>query len=136
MLASRLKNESGYSLIEVMVAIMILALAIIPMVGMFDAGLRAAVLGSNFDQARALANEKLEDVRALEYEEAETSYPPTGAPATGTEGIFDYEVDTAYAELDGGVVKTEPTARGMMKVTVTVDWDGKDYSTSGIVAKG
>lgn len=136
MLINGLKNEAGYSLTEVMVAILIMALAIIPMVSMFDAGLRAALVGSNYDQARVLANEQLEEVRALEYEEVETNYPPGGTPVSGTEGIFDYEVDTAYAELDGGVVKTEPTARGMMKVTVTVKWDGKNYSTSGLVAKG
>ncbi len=32
MLANRLKNEAGYSLVEVMVAIMLLSIAIIPMV--------------------------------------------------------------------------------------------------------
>ena len=63
--AGALRSESGYSLVEVMVAMMILAVAIIPMVGMFDAGLRAAVAGSNYDGARALANEKLEGIRAL-----------------------------------------------------------------------
>jgi len=41
------------------------SIAIIPMVSMFDAGLRAAVLGGNYDQARTLANEKLEEVKAL-----------------------------------------------------------------------
>ena len=63
-----LRRESGYSLMEVMVAIMILAIAIIPMVGMFDAALRAAVASSNYDEARSLANEKLEGIRALPYE--------------------------------------------------------------------
>lgn len=132
----RLKNESGYSLVEVMAAIMILAIAILPMVGMFDAGLRAAVLGSNYDQARALANEKLEEVRALEYEEAEADYPPGGAPVSGTEGIFDYEVDTEYARLDGGEIVEDSDARDMMKVIVTVEWEGKSYTTSGLVARG
>ena len=61
-MVDRLKNEAGYSLVEVMVAIFILAVAIIPMVGMFDTGLRAAVLGGNYDRGRALANEKLEEV--------------------------------------------------------------------------
>ncbi len=51
---NRLRNETGYSLVEVMVAIMLLSIAIIPMVSMFEAGLRVAVLGSNYDKARAL----------------------------------------------------------------------------------
>ena len=60
-------SESGYSLVEVMAAIMILALAILPMVGMFDAALRAAVLGGKYDKAWTLADEKLEEIRALPY---------------------------------------------------------------------
>ena len=39
-MTERFKSESGYSLVEVMVSIMILAIAIIPMVGMFDLGLK------------------------------------------------------------------------------------------------
>jgi len=57
----RLKNEAGYSLVEVMVAIM-LSIAIIPMVSMFDAA--GGRLGRHYDQARTLANEKLEEVKA------------------------------------------------------------------------
>ena len=63
----RAVRGDGYSLVEVLVAIAILSLAILPMVGMFDAALRAATLGSNYDRARALANEKLEEIRALPY---------------------------------------------------------------------
>ncbi|MGB3635181.1 MAG: prepilin-type N-terminal cleavage/methylation domain-containing protein [Rubrobacteraceae bacterium] len=132
----RFGNESGYSLIEVLVAIVILAVAILPMVGMFDAGLRASVVGSKYDRARVLANENIEKVRALEYEEARDDYPPNGTPVSGTEGIFDYEVDTEYAKLDGGEVIEDSGARGMMKVTVTVEWEDKSYTTSGLVTEG
>ena len=40
MLTERIRGESGYSLVEVMASIIILSLAILPMVGMFDMGLR------------------------------------------------------------------------------------------------
>ncbi len=60
MLAERLRGESGYSLMEVMVSIMLLTIAIIPMVAMFDMGLNAATRGSNHDKARALAKKQLE----------------------------------------------------------------------------
>ncbi len=36
------QGESGYSLVEVMVAIIILTVATLPIVGMFEAALRAA----------------------------------------------------------------------------------------------
>jgi hypothetical protein len=60
-------TESGYSMVEVMAAIMILPLAILPMVGMSAAALRAAVLGGKYDKARTLADERLEEIRALPY---------------------------------------------------------------------
>ncbi len=59
MLTERTRGESGYSLVEVMASIIILTLAIIPMVGMFDMGLQSATRGSNYDKSRALANLKL-----------------------------------------------------------------------------
>ncbi len=132
-------SESGYSMIEVMAAIMILALAILPMVGMFDAALRAAALGGNYDKARALANEKLEEVRALPYRkpggDADSvieKYPPA-TPATGTEGIFTYTVRTTFVDAgfsDPG--NSSPTPQ--MRVEVEVEWQGKSYTTTGFVA--
>jgi prepilin-type N-terminal cleavage/methylation domain-containing protein len=71
----RLNEESGYSMIEVMVSIMILAIAIIPMVGMFDMGLNHARTGSNYDKARTLANTKLEQAKMLDYETVRTTFP-------------------------------------------------------------
>jgi prepilin-type N-terminal cleavage/methylation domain-containing protein len=52
MSAKRLKEEYGYSLVEVMVSIMIMALAILPMMAMFDMGLRSATTGSNYPSKR------------------------------------------------------------------------------------
>ena len=70
----RLRDESGYSMVEVLAAIIILSLAILPMVSMFDAGLRAAVLGGNYDKARALANSNLEEAKSKGFAEIEQSY--------------------------------------------------------------
>jgi hypothetical protein len=126
-------------MVEVMAAIMILALAILPMAGMFDAALRAAVLGSNYDKARALANEKLEEVRALPYWEpgggadsVVEKYPPA-SPATGTEGIFTYTVQTKFVDAGfSNPSNSSPTSQ--MRVEVEVEWQGKSYTTAGFVA--
>ncbi len=132
-----LRSESGYSLVEVMASIMILTIAIIPMVSMFDAGLRAAVLGSNYDRARTLANEKLEEAKALPYDGVVELYPPgtrdcSGAVVPG----FDCEVRTAYASLGTAAVVTGSSSGTMMQVAVIVSWGGGSYSTTGLVSKG
>src|SRR5918998_5162231 len=67
-MVKRLKGESGYSLVEVMVAMMIMTLAILPMVGMFDMGLHSTIEGSKYDKARMLANLKLEQAKNLPFD--------------------------------------------------------------------
>lgn len=135
------KSEAGYSMVEVMVAILILAVAIIPMVGMFDAGLRAAVVGSNYDQARALANSNLEKVEAMSYQNASAVYKPVNAPTPGSpvscdQGIYTCTVTTKYASLNSGSVAPDPSARTMMQVEVRVSWNnGGPYSTTGLKVK-
>src|SRR5919107_4734780 len=90
----RLREEFGYSLVEVMVSIIILAVAIIPMVGMFDMGLNLAIKGSNYDKARALANLKLEQAKSLPFDTSDVTVqdlkdnfpePPESEGGTPTE---------------------------------------------------
>ncbi len=141
-----LRDESGYSLVEVMVAIMLLSIAIIPMVSMFDAGLRAAVLGGNYDKGRTLANEKLEEVRALPYKSPDSpsagtanslveKYPPPG-PVTGTRDIFTYTVGTKFVDANFANPSDSPPTP-QMRVEVTVSWEeNKSYTTTGYVVGG
>ena len=136
-----LGSESGYSLVEVMVAIMILAIAVIPMVGMLDAALRAAVAGSNYDGARSLANEKLEEVRALPYQRLGGAadsvvelYPPA-TPVVGNEDVFSYTVLTKFVDADLSNPGDSPSTP-QMRVEVEVEWEGNSYTTTGYVAGG
>lgn len=144
----RLKEENGYSLVEVMVAILILAIAIIPMVGMFEAGLRAAVTGSNYDRARAIAGEELEEIKALPFridnpasvDDSAVEFfkpvnnggieKPCSAPI---DAAFDCEVRTAY--LNPSTLAEDGSVRTMMSVQVTVTWSGGDYTTTGLVSQ-
>jgi prepilin-type N-terminal cleavage/methylation domain-containing protein len=135
----RAVRGDGYSLVEVLVAIAILSLAILPMVGMFDAALRAATLGGNYDKARALANEKLEEVRALPYSDPGAAadsvtekYPPA-TPTSGKRGIFTYTVQTKFVDASfSNLTDSPPTSQ--MRVEVEVEWQGKSYTTTGFVA--
>ena len=135
-----LKDESGYSLVEVMVAIMLLAIAIIPMVGMFDAGLRAATEGGNYDTARALANAKMEEVRALSYNNLVAKYPP-GTYTVDTDPALKLAKDTfRFPGLSFWTIRTDyvntslgsdsgasPSSSNGMRIEVTVGWNGATY---------
>ncbi len=141
------KEESGYSLVEVIVSIFILAAAIIPMVGMFDMGLNAATRGSNYDKARALANTNLEKVRALPYLSvtgATATYEPINAPITASNpaagqpvscsppspSVFTCTLTTTYVNDDFSQATGVTTK---VKVVVTVQWQGTSpYTTTGL----
>jgi len=135
----RAVRRDGYSLVEVLVAIAILSLAILPMVGMFEAALRAATLSGNYDKARALANEKLEEIRALPYRDpggaadsVTERYPPA-TPTGGKRGIFTYTVQTRFVDASfSNPTDSPPTSQ--MRVEVEVWWQGKSYTTTGFVA--
>jgi prepilin-type N-terminal cleavage/methylation domain-containing protein len=152
----RLKNEAGYSLVEVMVSIIILAIGIIPLVGMFDMGLRSATTGSNYDKARALANLKMEEAKSRTFAEVEGNFPQPGnaTPYTTVNWIngpggftgFQYRVEKHYMTQpptgQGGPVDptqtfTESgTATGLIRVTVIVRWgNGNTYTTYGLVGQ-
>jgi len=150
-LIDRLKHEAGYSLVEVMASIMILGIAIIPMVGMFDAGLRAATLGGNYDQARALAKKQMEQVQSLPYGTVKSSFPDSPEPFDSS-GLsvtsnrtdaefpnFTYEISKQYVSapaVGGTTFVDSATDRGLMRVTVTVRWDStKEYSTTSLKAR-
>lgn len=140
-----------------MVAIMLLALAIIPMVNMFDMGLRGATQGSSYDTARAFANAKLEQAKSLSYAQVRDSFPRTGdttpspsTPATistesGLPSGFSYSLSKQYLARPGTPttstsVNLNPggtTDTGIIEMTVTVRWGSNNsYSTTGVVSKG
>jgi Tfp pilus assembly protein PilV len=164
MSVKRLREESGYSLVEVMASIMILTIAIIPMVGMFDTGLTAATASSKYDKARTLANHKLEEAKGLSYDQLKNNFPEISPTTTTYNGSgfyqssyrsvtggagadftgFEYRVEKQYMAQppvaptsSSSSLSTSSSDQGLIKVTVTVRWDGsKTYTTAGLVAQG
>jgi Tfp pilus assembly protein PilV len=161
-LIKKLEQEAGYSLVEVMASIIILSLAILPMVGMFDMGLRTATTGSNYDKSRALANLKLEEAKSLPFASLQDNFPVAGStpdsagyydsgfiPASAPFTNFQYRIekqymkkpDTSSTEFEAcDPSSTDPNigcspGTNLMRITVTVQWaDGNEYHTLGLVS--
>lgn len=125
-------KDTGYSLIEAVVAILILAVAILPMASMFDSALTASQSGGDYDKARALAHRNLEGIRALDYEKAVEEYED-GTLSNCESGKFFCEVEAEFVDEN---LSPTPDSKSRMLVTVEVEWDGKKYETSGLVAAG
>lgn len=146
MSAKRLREESGYSLVEVMASIMILTIAILPMFAMFDTGLHSATRGSNYDIARALAKKQLEQAQSLSYGTVRTAFPnapctfdnnglcevenlevPVAEDPNGEFDQFRYAIRKQYVEPDGNGFVTAEDDTGMMQITVEVSWGGAAF---------
>ncbi len=152
--AKRLREEYGYSLIEVMVSIVIMTLAILPMIAMFDMGFRSATTGSNYDKARTLANLKLEQAKFLPFADVESNFPVAGNTTPYDDAAwltepgadftnFRYRVEKDYMQqpcLDPATGAPDPacasdnfgtsdTPTGLIRVTVTAGWEGVDDGT-------
>ena len=161
---SRLAQEAGYSLVEVMASIMILAVAIIPMVAMFDMGLNAATRAGNYDRARAFATERVERAKSLPYADVKGRFPvPSSTPGDGGAYTSAALAVPAGAGLPAGATYTVkkqyvriqpqpdnergtpaplqnwPNDSKMMRVTVSVDWIGDsspNFTSSAFVSRG
>jgi len=151
-----LKDEAGYSLVEVMASIVILTIAIIPMVGMFDMGLNMASRSGNYDKARAFANERLENAKSLPYGAVNSNSFPGGTPSSCGGGCRRYEnpVPSSAGLPAGSTYRLEKQYLGppdpalasqnfqssgvptnWLRITVTVNWSDDSYTTSGVVAR-
>ncbi|MDQ3251253.1 MAG: type IV pilus modification PilV family protein [Rubrobacter sp.] len=122
-------DESGYSLVEVMVAIVVLTVAVVPMVGMFEAAIRAADASGDYDEARTCAVQKLEQVKSLPYKAVEGGLQGGVCAPSG----FGYTIATQSIGTDLGGGSGE---EGLSMITVTVDWSGENsYGVSGVVSR-
>lgn len=112
-----------------MVAIVVLTVAIIPMVGMFEAAIRAANTSGDYDEARTCAVQKLEQVKSLPYETVEDGLPGGVCEPSG----FGYTVD---AQPIGTDLSDGSGDEGLTRITVTVNWGGENsYSVAGVVSR-
>ena len=111
------RAERGASLIELMIALVVLSLGILAVAQLFPAGARAQVSDRMRTSATYHAQEKLEEMNRLTWADpalTDGRHPPGSATeALGVSGRWHrfYEVSTLPAPLDN-----------LKRVTVTVAW--------------
>ena len=117
------RSERGMSLVELVVALVVLAIGVLAIGGVFPAGSRAQLQDRLTSTASYYAQQKLEDLEGLGWSDANLTdgRHPAG---TATESLGSgqwkrfYQVTTMAAPLDN-----------LKKVTVTVNWTFKGART-------
>lgn len=119
----RTDDESGFTLIEVMIAILLAAIAALGMMGLFRVQSKAAGFTRRETEASELAQDKLEALRTQAVVTTTTTLTETGLDADGgTGGPFNR---TSVLTVSGDVVNLQ----------VTVDWDD-GTSVKSVVVHG
>ncbi len=115
----RRKNQDGFSLIEILIGLIILAVGLLAIGGLQITSIREGFSSNNITQATILAQDKLEYLKNLSYTD---SHLNSGQHNDGTipNTIFTRE----YSVL-------EDTGNNMKTITVTIQWtDRGNHSIS------
>jgi type II secretion system protein I len=108
-----MRRERGFTLIEVMVAMLLTALTVIGVLGLYRVETRASSFSRRETEAAVLAQDKLEELR--------TKTAPSAAVATTTDNPVDQLTGTSLFTREWTIDTTADPS--VYKITVTVRWD-------------
>jgi prepilin-type N-terminal cleavage/methylation domain-containing protein len=116
-------DQAGFTLIEVMVALLLAAIAIMGILGLYTTSTRASGFSRHTTEATILAEDKIESLRLLPAVQVGTAItePGLGALGTTSTGIF----TRSYTSL---LVPNPACNYANVQVIVTWNDDGTDHS--------
>jgi prepilin-type N-terminal cleavage/methylation domain-containing protein len=132
------KTRRGLSLLEIMIALAILAVALSGIISATLHGQTMQDLNRQLDLARAACVSKMEELRARNWDTIVTLYG--GLPnANNRFGVPGLRPPPAVAANQMGVVTLDVTNANLLEVRVRVDWQSqkgvRKYETSMLVTR-
>lgn len=126
------KSDSGYTFVEILVALTILGIVVVPFLGFFSGSF--AVITSSGNQTRAinLCRDKIEILKAEDFSSVYSSYITESNNPLVENEIAHHPGMLRTTYLEPVLIETEPgtipTAE-VLQVTVTVTWNsaGREY---------
>lgn len=113
---TRFRDEAAFTLVEVVVAITLIAVTLIPMLMMFEFAGTSTIVAKDKNRAVALAQQKMEEVRSMNYSDLTIGTWAETQVASGISYYIQVKVDSPVT-LDG------QSTTSVKEVTVTVRWD-------------
>jgi len=137
-----LKKQSGFSLIEVMVAFTILAVAFIGLVQAFPFGLSINKEAENTTEASYLAQDKIEELTSLGYGDISvgTIEAKHRLSDDSSNYLYNYQRQTVVSYVDGNLSEVGED-QGMKKIFVTIYFINaiskteKSYSVATLISE-
>ncbi len=134
-------NNRGMSLIEIMVALLILMVAFIGLIQAFPFSRTIVKTAENSTKSSYLAQDELEQLLALSYENIPvgTVEAKQRLSADPTNDLYYFQRQTVVSYVDGNL-QASGSDLGLKKITVTVYYSGdllkneKTYTTYSLIA--
>ena len=113
------KQQSGFSLIELIMVIIIMALASVPILGQFTQAANSTLINENIQTASQLAQERAEDILALRRDQGYAAVTPgtSNDVLTGNYANYSRTVTVSEPSTFGGCA----TGASCKSVVVTVN---------------
>ncbi|HEX7363601.1 MAG TPA: prepilin-type N-terminal cleavage/methylation domain-containing protein [Dehalococcoidia bacterium] len=120
------KGESGFSLIEVVIALGILALVAVIFLVAMSTSSRATIISQERVTSDSLAKSEMEYIKSLEYDD--TSNPLSYSVDPGIDIPAGYAINVSAQRLNPDADGTEDDD-GLQQITVTITNNGVTVST-------
>ncbi len=117
------KSNKGFSLLELIIAIAVLAIGLVGVLQIFPIGLRASQTAGMLTKASFLAQNKIEDIKLAGFD-AIIELPPK-IPMSGKDRDFEWTVKIDEASLEG-----IESGGDIRKVMVTITWPERNTTRS------
>jgi len=111
---TRRRRDAGFTMIEVMIAVLLTALAVIGVIALFRVETRASGYSRHETEASVLAQDRLEELRTQAAAATTTTEPTLDALGQSVSGGMYTRVSTVAAGI------TDPS---VLDITVVVNWD-------------
>jgi len=116
-------RNKGFSLLELIIAIGVLAIGLVGVLQIFPVGLRTSYRSGMLTKAAFLAQNKIEELKVAGLE-AVTASPPE-IPLSGRDGDFEWKTTIEGINLEG-LESTDD----IKKVIVTISWQERNKTKS------
>ena len=103
-------NDKGFSLIEVMIAIVILSIGLLGLAGLQATAINGNHHGNTIGLATALAQDTIEQIRNAAYDDVTSTNFPISEPVGGSN--FDRAI----------LIEDDTPLNELKRITVTVSW--------------
>lgn len=118
-LGTKLREETGLGLIELLISLLVLNLGIFATMGAFTSGAVAIRNASRVSTASALADKNIEAFRDMSYSSSSFAVGTTTANQTGADGLT-YSVTTAITSGSQLTTGTYQGSTAVKVVTITI----------------